>query len=638
MPSLILTAEQEKLVALKDGCHLVVAPPGSGKTEVLAQRTVRLLQDSPGDTFNVLALSFTKNAAGSMRQRVSERLGDVSGRVSCTTYHAFCLDVLQHYGHFVNVPRELTVYDRLEDRVQALRQGLVSEGVFADSAALPYTDAVELLDKISRQKRALVLPEAVPPEMEGASTVSLCDAYRAYDRVLQQNGAVDFDTVLVLTHRLLSDYPKVARHYRTIYRYILIDEAQDTSLAQYEILRALCAQDRSNVFMVADPAQSIYAFAGASSKFVDRFIEEFHASRHELTVTFRCAQAIVDVAKKLFVPGGRDNAGSLLTSHSIARGRVSYEVFATEAEEAGAVVDWAEDLVQHGLPSEALSPKEDREVRAEHIAILARSRIHLKATIAELEKRGCDYHFSAGDAGVFDSDHYRALLYGLKLLSNTRDVATAKTLVAAVQSINKSLELDEIVTGDRAGGDQLFTLLAERMRGSILEIPLEALARCARRQCDVTEGMETLLAWEPTTDQNDAGLADLLTGDREFLGQRWTTYKSTVDQRERTWHGLLLEIVSKPKPESPGFRVLTVHAAKGLEFRAVSVVALNEGSFPDFRNSGGDALNGERRLVYVAATRAARVLRFSRARLRSTRFGPRLQEESQFVALAGMAG
>jgi len=631
-----LTAEQERLVTLKDGCHLVVAPPGSGKTEVLAQRVVRLLQNASDADFNVLALSFTKNAAGSMRQRVSDRLGDVSRRVNCTTYHAFCLDVLRHYGHLINIPRELTVYDGLDDRVQALKQGLVDAGFLTDSDELAHTVAVDLLDQISRHKRSLVLPDAAPSDIGEAAAVSLRDAYRAYDLALQQNGAVDFDTVLVQTHRLLTEHPKVARHYRVIYRHILIDEAQDTSLAQYEILRALCGQDRSNVFMVADPAQSIFTFTGASSKFVERFVEEFSASRHELTITFRCADAIVDVARRLFVAGKRSKVTPLLTSHSIAKGLVCYETFTTEADEARAAVDWAEALVRDGLPKRAVSSKEEREIRAEHIAILARSRIHLKATLAELDERGLDYHFAAGEAGVFDSDHYRAVLYGLKLLANSRDVATAKTFVAAVNSINDRPQSGDRSTEGELAPEQLLPLIAKQARGSVLEKPLRTLANCASKQCDMTKGIEELLVWDVAPDGDEVPLADLLGADREFLSQRWTTYKSTVDRKDRTWQGLLMEILNRPRPESPGFRVLTVHAAKGLEFRAVTVLGLNEGSFPDFRNTDGDALDSEQRLAYVAATRAARVLRLSRPLYRSTRFGQRAQDESRFIALAGV--
>jgi DNA helicase-2/ATP-dependent DNA helicase PcrA len=632
MSSLALTAEQERIVKLTEGCHLVVAPPGSGKTEVLAQRIVRLLERSSTDDFNILALSFTKNAAGSMRQRVSDRLGEVSPRVNCTTYHAFCLDILRHYGHLIDIPRELTVYDLLDDRVEALKQGLIDEGFIELSDDLQRTVAIELLDQISRQKRSLILPEGVPHSVEEG--LSLRDAYRAYDLALANNGALDFDSVLVETYRLLTEHPKVARHYRLIYRHILIDEAQDTSLAQYELLRTLCGGDHRNVFMVADPAQSIYGFSGASSKFIDRFVDEFSATRHELTITFRCAQAIVDVAAKLFVPGKRSKGSPLARTHAVAKGLVYYETYTNESDEARAAVDWAESLLQNGLPKNALAPKEDADIRAEHIAVLARSRIHLKATLSELDERAIPYHFAAGgEAGVFDSDQYRILLYGLKLLANSRDVATSKTLLTTLRSLDDriSTRFDESI-GEPLP-EKIFSVLVKQIRGSLLESPLRTLATCAAKRCDVTQGVEQLLQWNVESD-DDTALAELIAADREFLSQRWTSYKSTVDRKERTWQGLLMEVLNKPKPEAPGIRVLTVHAAKGLEFRAVTVVGLNEGSFPDFRNSDGDALESEQRLAYVAATRAARVLRFSRPIYRTTRYGSRLQDESRFIAVA----
>ena len=421
--------------------------------------------------------------------------------------------------------------------------------------------------------------------------IALRDAYRAYNLALEHNGAVDFDTVLVETHRLLTEHPKVARHYRLIYRHILIDEAQDTSLAQYEILKAMCGSDHGNVFMVADPAQSIYGFSGASSKFIDRFVDDFGASRHELTITFRCAQSIVDIAAKLFVPGKQSKGSPLTKTHSVAKGLVCYETFANEADEAHASVDWAESLVRDGLPKRALAPKEDAQVRAEHIAILARSRINLKATLAELEARGGAYHFAAGgDARVFDSDHYRIVLYGLKLLANPRDVATGKTLWTSVAAINDATAASDEDFEGEALPDQILPVLAKQVRGSALESPLRTLAHCATKRCDVTQGVEELLRWN-FENGDDQALSELIGADREFLAQRWTSYKSSVDQKERTWQGLILEILNKPKPEAPGLRILTVHAAKGLEFRAVTVLGFNEGSFPDFRNAHGDALD-----------------------------------------------
>jgi len=229
----------------------------------------------------------------------------------------------------------------------------------------------------------------------------------------------------------------------------------------------------------------------------------------------------------------------------------------------------------------------------------------------------------------------RAALQGSVVrVSNPRDVATGNTLWTTVRTINEAISAasDEGFE-DAALPDDIFPALAKQVRGSTLESPLRTLAHCATEHCDVTQGLEELLQWN-LENADDPALSEMIEADREFLAERWTDYKSTVDRKDRTWQGLLMEILNKPKPEGPGLRILTVHAAKGLEFRAVTVVGFNDGSFPDFRNAEGDALESEQRLAYVAATRAARVLRFSRPIYRATRYGPRLQDESRFVAMA----
>ncbi len=288
-----LTPDQEKLVSATDGSFLVVAPPGSGKTEVIAQRIVRLIAASDNQEFKVLALTFTKNAAAAMRARVAERLGEHSWRVTITNYHSFCADVLEHYGHLIGVPTMFTVYDSNDDRIQALVQALMAEGFLAEDNQLSRTEALEMLDVIGRAKRDLVPPQALAATVSNPTRIPLRDAYRAYDAILDHNGALDFDSLLYRAYELLTTQDSVSRHYRRMYRYILIDEAQDTCLAQYEILKALCGTEHRNVFMVADPAQSIYAFSGASSEFAERFVTDFGAARRQLVSNFRCAPNIL---------------------------------------------------------------------------------------------------------------------------------------------------------------------------------------------------------------------------------------------------------------------------------------------------------------------------------------------------------
>lgn len=630
--SITLTPEQEAIVSLTDGAYLVVAPPGSGKTEVLAQRIVRLIQSAPDAGFKVLALSFTKNAAATMRRRVGDRLGEFTWRVMCTTYHAFCTDLLRSYGDLVGVPSDFTLYDTDEDRLQALAQGLVEEGVIGDPSDIDRAAALEALGVIGRLKRDLVLPTAAPENVSKWS-VPLSVAYRAYELALQNNGALDFDGVLVKAHELLRTQPELCAQYRRSYRYILIDEAQDTSTAQYELLRALCGDEQRNVLMVADPAQSIYAFAGASAKFIEAFERDFGAERYVLGTTFRCGSEILRIAAGLQSSGTKAQTES--RAHTArAKGWVSFGAWNSERDEAVATVDWAEALIRDGLPASSVAAEEQNSIRAEELAIVARSRNHLQAVLAELDVRSIPYHFSAGESGIFDTEEYTALLYGLKVLAHERDVALARSLIAHIKrsKLGAVVRDYDSLLADAAA---LLAALADDVAGTNLEVPIATLSAAAAGRDEMPVVLERLADWDPGPAVTDADDADLLNGDRDLFRERWIQYRNRPESVQRGWHGLVLELVSTPRPEAPGVRVLTVHAAKGLEFKGVAIVGLNDGSFPDFRNLDGKDIEGERRLMYVGVTRASRALWLSRPRVRQTRFGSRSQEPSRFLLEMG---
>lgn len=632
-PSIVLTPEQEAIVSLTDGAYLVVAPPGSGKTEVLAQRIVRLIQSAPDAGFKVLALSFTKSAAATMRRRVGDRLGEFTWRVMCTTYHAFCTDLLRSYGDLVGVPSDFTLYDTDEDRLQALAQGLVEEGEIGDPTEIDRSAALEALGVIGRLKRDLVLPSAAPDRPSAKWSVPLSVAYRAYELALRRNGALDFDGVLVKAHELLRTQPELCAQYRRSYRYILIDEAQDTSTAQYELLRALCGDEHRNVLMVADPAQSIYAFAGASAKFIEAFERDFGAERYVLGTTFRCGSEILRIAAALQPQGTKAPTVSRAQT-ARAKGWVSFGAWDSERDEAVATVNWSEGLIRDGLPAPSVAAEEQPHIRAEEVAIVARSRNHLHAVLAELDGRNVPYHFSTGDSGVFDTEEYTALLYGLKVLANERDVAIARSLIAHItrSKVGARVSDHDGVLDDAA---QLLAALGGDLAGTSMAVPIAALSEAAAGRHSMAAVVQRLADWDPGKDVTDADEADLLNGDRELFHERWIQYRNRPESVQRGWHGLVLELVGTPRPEAPGVRVLTVHAAKGLEFKAVAIVGLNDGSFPDFRNLDGKDIEGERRLMYVGVTRASRALWLSRPRVRQTRFGSRSQEPSRFLSEMG---
>lgn len=627
----MLTTEQERLVDLREGSYLVLAPPGAGKTEVIAQRIVRLLAATTGEDYRVLALTYNNRAAASMRKRVKARLGDVSWRATIETYHAFYLDVLRHYGERVGVPPEVTLYDTEDSRMQALAQGLEEEGFLAERQDFDQTTATTLLANISQLKRSLTPSEAVSVD-RASDGIPLKEAYRSYERVLARNGALDFDSILTKAYELLAQHPQVARHYRRMYRYILVDEAQDTSTIQFELLRALCGSEHRNVFMVADPDQLINRWLGADKRNLDRFKTDFGAMEMRLTTNFRCADLVVTHANRLLrTPGA---AGPEIAPSGSSTGYVDAKSFDDEKAEAAAVVSWVTALLDRGLPSEWLAPNEVTELDAADVAVLARSRFQLQVLIKELERRSLPYVVRTGDSGPFDTAMYRCVLDAIRVLANPRDVAMRRTLAARVLASERSAGELDLASGDGPASSFL-EALGTRVEGHVGDA-LTALARAE----NLAAAMDVFRVASLDDDQAPVSeMAELLRTDRELLVERWDRYRHGREESSYTWGGVVMALVDEPRSENAGIRVSTVHAAKGLEFRVVAVVGFNQGSFPDFRNTAtSEDLDGERRLAYVAMTRAARALLVTRPRHRRTRYGnDRLQEPSIFLAETGLA-
>lgn len=624
MKTVILTDEQEHVVSLRDGSFLVLAPPGTGKTEVIAQRIIRLLADSPAASFRALALTFNNRAAAAMRRRVRERLRQDTWRATVETYHSFYLDILRHYGHLIGIPPEVTVYDTVDSRIHALRQGLMEEGFVLTEEELDRQEAERALDDISRMKRALVTPAAAPTRTTGLG-MSLREAYEAYEGTLRRNGAVDFDGMLTRTYELLTEHPQVADHYRRMYRYILVDEAQDTSTVQFEILRTICGDTHRNVFMVADPDQLINRWMGADRKNLDRFVSEFGAKTFRLSANFRCADRIVEAANRLLARGSKVPP---IVPSGRAPGAVLAASYADERVEAEAVVDWVCRLRDEGLPKAWLADVEETEIPSNQLAVLPEV-VCTFARSSPPSTRGTSrtcFEQGTWDRSIqrFTARHSMACEY-----SRIRDLALRRTLLGAVgQELDETSDALEIAS---AALPQFLAAVAERDT-----VGARGLIACLASASDVGSAMSVLT--EPLgAEADESDLAELLRADRELLASRWSTYRNSTESRNFTWSGVVMSILDAPREDPDGIRVSTVHAAKGLEFRAVAIVGMNDGSFPDFRSTDDpDELASERRLAYVAATRASRALLLTRPRARATRYGARGQTPSRFLEELGV--
>jgi len=618
------TPSQEALIALREGSHLVHAPPGSGKTQVLTHRIIRLLQEEPEGTFRILGLTFTTKAAETLRHRVRSAIGDQANRVHARNFHSFCLDALRHYGHFVDFPSDTTVYDSDSDRLDVLARAM-------DEAGLGVPDRKELrgvLERIGVAKRALREPESL------TSDPKLSEAYAAYDMVLRRYHACDFDDLLWLTWKMMVEKPKVARHYRRLYRYIMVDEAQDTSRAQYEILKAVCGDDHRNVMLVADSDQFIYRFAGASDKWLEAFMEDFDAQRHNLIENFRCAQAVTDAANKLVEHKPKAVSRVVMSPAKPAPGSVQAVSYADEDAEAEGVVEWVQGLLRDGLDPSTLYGDESPKITPNDVCILCRNRYALAAVINRLEAAGLPVLFRAGRQLV-ETPEAQLVVQGMKVLQNPADEVTRESILARwadhlMEAGVAQLDVPEFLTRLASAAPGVSGLIQALHAGPGSDVASFVRGLAAQLR-DL--GGEARKAGEEDR-------AALLAADADTLLERWDQYAAHTLPESRNIGGLLGEIAlgGKSVIEGPGIRVLTIHVAKGLEFKAVALVGMNEGTLPDYRNSSREEdLSDELRIAYVAVTRASRALLLTRPRVRIMPWGdPRRQAESRFVGWMGL--
>lgn len=628
-----LTEEQRQVVEVGDGPHLLTAPPGSGKTEVLVRRAIHLLERSPGDLFRVLALTYTVKAAEELRTRVAFAVGpDEQWRITALTFHSFGLDMLEHYGSPVGVASNVAIFDDIIDKISILAPVLEQEGL--DLQGVDDKGWGDLFAAIRRLKVAACPPESAPSMAVLDGHVSLKEAYQAYQAALVTAGGIDFEGMVYQAYRLLLADPWVGEHYRRMYRHVLIDEGQEMTPAQYEMVLALCGDDLRNIFVVADDDQSINAFAGGGPRQLQRFAEDFGAKRSHLTTNFRSAHEIVAVATALANHiKTRQMSKPTMVASTLASGWVGAWRFSDGQAEAEGVAAWVARLLKEGLPETWVHEGEERSLAPHDICVLGRNRYAFDGVVAALDEREVEVLVRTDEGRLLDSPLGRAVLCGLRLTLNSRDLPSRRRLLEQFPSTSPAFPGDP--TPEGVAG--FFRHLAETH-----DLPIgvaEALESAATKGggIDVVPTLIAVKLTESAVGPREEN--DLWERDQEQLGRRWTDYQAATRPQERTLAGFLklLSQLERTVRQDPGVRVLTPDRARGLGFRAVVILGMNEGTFPDYRATTEAEIDEERRRVYVAATRAARALLLTRPASHTNRYGRVFQDvESRFVAEMGL--
>lgn len=602
-----LSSTQRNAADWQEGAALVLAGPGVGKTTVLTARIARILNQSRNKNFRILALTFTTKAADEMRERVDSLVPGLTERTFIGTFHSFCAQILRQHGSHIGIKPDFGIYDQDEDRRELLREALMTAAEKGEDVT---PDDVRWLAAIDQLRSSLVSAEKAARHFrDPAAGARAARVYTIYEAALRRSNSLDFNGMILDACRLAHRVPAVASRTRQTYPYWLIDEFQDTTPAQYRLVRFFAGDEFKNVFAVADDDQIIYQWAGASYQQIVEFRKNFSPDLIQLVENRRCPPAVVDAANNLIAHNSDRTPGKeRLISTRLGEGpAILLRVFRTDAEEAEGI---AEEV------SKIASGK-----RGE-VAVLGRTRAVLQPVLKALKARGITASIAVR-RDRFISPQFNWLQSSLDLALRPSDRQAFTALVSAANRI-AGLELDTaLLLGEAAstGASYLehWALAAEASQNEIaLKLSTIALRLVQSRHSwkkIVTEAISFLMSTAETPD----GVVSDAAEDRgawEVANKAIQAEKGAPPDLDELLQGMKLR-PKEPPPDPTAVRLLTIHAAKGLEFDRVWIIGMSESVLPSWQslkqNAAPSELEEERRNCFVGITRTKKQLTLTRA-------------------------
>lgn len=595
-----LNPRQFDAVTALDGPVLVVAGPGSGKTRVLTHRVAALLSTGRAQPWEVLAVTFTNKAAAEMRERIKNLVGDEGDRIWVATFHATCARILRTNHVAARLPANFTILDA-DDAQRLLRNVLVDLELPAETA-----DVREYAHVISRARNNNVSPDQLEAEFPRESFAA--EPYRLYNRRLEEMGAVDFDELLLRTAWLLRNHPDITARYQQRFRYVLVDEYQDTNPVQYELTRSLTNSD-GNICVVGDFDQSIYAWRGATPEVMANFTSDYpNATVVALEENYRSTEQIVSVCRSVIEPNPAVHRPKLFTNNG-AGDAVRLLACLDDRDEARLVVRELADL-----PAGA------------DAAILLRTNAQSRPFEEELASLRVPYSV-VGALRFYDRAEVKDALAWMKVALNNRDVVAFTRASTAPRRGLGETTLDTIVRHSRnlecSVVDAAKDLLNSGSLPSRAVGPVTGFVESIDRIRDVALGEGPAAALRVLYDQ--LGLREHYLKDREegqsrvenieALHAGAEAYRSYQDPAAATTAFLenaALVAAADTEPETARrVLIMTAHASKGKEFDWVYVAGVEDTYFPMARAGENPNEFEERRLLFVACSRARQRLTLS---------------------------
>ncbi|MCB8954409.1 MAG: UvrD-helicase domain-containing protein [Ardenticatenales bacterium] len=593
-----LNQPQYLAVTAPDGPILVLAGPGSGKTRVLTQRIAYLIQEKRIPPWRILAVTFTNKAAREMRHRIEALLGEPPRGLTMGTFHATCAQILRrealHLPHHTN---DFVIFDT-DDQRQVIKQALRKLNL--DDKKFP---PAKMLNYISAAKNEFITAD----EYAATNYVSevVRRVYACYQELLQANNAMDFDDLLMNTLLLFDNQPDVLAKYQERYLHILVDEFQDTNTTQYGLLHRL-ALGHGNIFVVGDADQSIYKWRGADVRNINRFREQYpNAQTILLEQNYRSTQIILDAAKSV-IQHNRDRVHKDLFTDREGGAKIIIREAYDEREEAVIVVDTIANLVLEGY-----EPGD--------VAIMYRTNAQSRALEEAFLMRKLPYKL-VGATRFYGRREIKDIIAYLRLVHNPADAISFNRVInTPPRSIGKKTQ-EQLQDWATANGWQPGQALVRLVTDPDLQYPFNG------RALKGLLSFATML-YEWTMLSDGAGVGEIMDLILRDVGYRGYIDDDTEEGEDRWGNVMELRAVANIDEEItlPAFleqialvsdadtveettnapTLLTLHAAKGLEFPIVFITGLEEGILPHARAfEDGEELAEERRLFYVGLTRA----------------------------------
>lgn len=626
-----LNEQQRQGVLTTDGPVLLLAGAGSGKTRVLTHRVAYLIEEKDVNPYNILAITFTNKAAAEMRERVDRLVGIDAGGAWIMTFHAACIRILRRYIERIGYANGFTIYDT-DDQKTIMRQVLKK----LDLDPKLYKDR-SVLSQISNAKDELISPDEF--ELAAGSDYhkrKIAEAYREYQKQLKSNNALDFDDIICKTVELFGSCPEVLDYYSERFRYIMVDEYQDTNTAQFKLISLLASRFR-NLCVVGDDDQSIYKFRGANVKNILNFESVFpEAVVIKLEQNYRSTQNILDAANAVIKNNSERKAKSLWTDEG-AGDKIAYNIYNTAYEEAYGIVS---DIKEHAAESGAYND----------YAVLYRTNAQSRSLEEKFIELGVPYRIY-GAVNFYARKEIKDVLAYLKTIDNARDEVAVRRIInvpkrgiglttlekASVFAEDNDISLyaavargSEITSLSKAAVGKLdnFCMLISELRAKSRELSIKEL---------ISEIINDVKYEEYLADDDEPDeIADRMQNISELISKA-AAYEEAADMP--TLSGFLEEValvadIDNMDENNNIVSLMTLHSAKGLEFPCVYLAGMEDGNFPSYMAIQSDDkcdLEEERRLCYVGITRARKRLVLSMARQRMIRGEMMLCKQSRFI-------